>query len=89
MAAHCPWRRFGRRRAGAWGNRENRPGQEDRREPAPSALFRSLGAYQPGADPETDRAVKLHPHIEAFLCQGTKEDAPFAPCVEQLQAMMA
>jgi flagellum-specific ATP synthase len=48
-----------------------------------------LGAYQPGADPETDRAVKLHPHIEAFLCQGTKEDAPFAPCVEQLQAMMA
>jgi flagellum-specific ATP synthase len=48
-----------------------------------------LGAYQPGADPETDRAVKLHPHIEAFLCQGTKEDAPFAPCIEQLQAMMA
>ena len=48
-----------------------------------------LGAYQPGADPETDRAVKLHPHIEAFLCQGTKEDAPFAPCVEQLKAMMA
>jgi flagellum-specific ATP synthase len=48
-----------------------------------------LGAYQPGADPETDRAVKLHPHIEGFLCQGTKEDAPFAPCVEQLKAMMA
>jgi flagellum-specific ATP synthase len=48
-----------------------------------------LGAYQPGADPETDRAVKLHPHIEAFLCQGTKEDAPFAPCVDQLKAMMA
>jgi flagellum-specific ATP synthase len=48
-----------------------------------------LGAYQPGADPETDRAVKLHPHIEAFLCQGTKEDAPLAPSVEQLKAMMA
>jgi flagellum-specific ATP synthase len=48
-----------------------------------------LGAYQPGADPETDRAVKLHPHIEAFLCQGTREDAPFAPCVDQLKAMMA
>jgi flagellum-specific ATP synthase len=48
-----------------------------------------LGAYQPGADPETDRAVKLNPHIEAFLCQGTKEDAPFAPCVDQLKAMMA
>jgi flagellum-specific ATP synthase len=48
-----------------------------------------LGAYQPGADPETDRAVKLHPHIEAFLCQGTREDAPFGPCVDQLKAMMA
>jgi len=48
-----------------------------------------LGAYQPGADPETDRAVKLHPHIEAFLCQGTREDAPFAACVDQLKAMMA
>jgi flagellum-specific ATP synthase len=48
-----------------------------------------LGAYQPGADPDTDRAVKLHPHIEAFLCQGTREDAPFGPCVDQLKAMMA
>ncbi|MFK3738273.1 flagellar protein export ATPase FliI [Massilia sp. TN1-12] len=48
-----------------------------------------LGAYQPGADPDTDRAVKLHPHIEAFLCQGTREDAPFAPAIEQLQALMA
>jgi flagellum-specific ATP synthase len=48
-----------------------------------------LGAYQSGADPETDRAVKLHPHIEAFLCQGTKEDAPFAPCIDQLMAIMA
>jgi flagellum-specific ATP synthase len=48
-----------------------------------------LGAYQPGADPETDRAVKLQPHIEAFLCQGTREDAPFEGCIDQLKAMMA
>ena len=48
-----------------------------------------LGAYQPGADPETDRAVKLHPHIEEFLCQGTREDAPFAPSVDGLKAMMS
>mgnify|MGYP006144443589 CR=1 FL=1 len=33
-----------------------------------------LGAYVPGADPVTDRAVQLNPHIEHFLCQGTKED---------------
>ncbi|SFC06063.1 flagellar protein export ATPase FliI [Massilia yuzhufengensis] len=48
-----------------------------------------LGAYVPGADPETDKAVRLHPHIEAFLCQGTREEAPMAGCVEQLTAMMA
>jgi flagellum-specific ATP synthase len=48
-----------------------------------------LGAYAPGADPETDRAVRLQPQIENFLCQGTREAAPLAACVEQLEAMMA
>lgn len=48
-----------------------------------------LGAYVPGADPVTDHAVRLQPHIEAFLCQGTRETAPLPGCVEQLEAMMA
>jgi flagellum-specific ATP synthase len=48
-----------------------------------------LGAYVPGADPETDRAVGLHPKIEAFLCQGTREAAPLPQCVQQLEALMA
>jgi flagellum-specific ATP synthase len=48
-----------------------------------------LGAYVPGADPVTDRAVALHPQIEAFLCQGTHEAAPLAPCIDQLEKMMA
>jgi flagellum-specific ATP synthase len=48
-----------------------------------------LGAYVPGADPETDRAVNLHPHIENFLCQGTAEAAPLVPCIEQLEELMA
>lgn len=48
-----------------------------------------LGAYVPGADPVTDQAVKLHPHIEAFLCQGTKEAAPLAPCIATLEQLMA
>jgi flagellum-specific ATP synthase len=47
-----------------------------------------LGAYVPGADPVTDKAVQLHPRVEDFLCQGTKEEAPFAPCVEQLEKLM-
>jgi len=47
-----------------------------------------LGAYVPGADPVTDRAVQLNPHIEHFLCQGTKEDAPYTGCVEGLERLM-
>ena len=47
-----------------------------------------LGAYVPGADPVTDLAVRLQPHIETFLSQGTREAAPLAPCIEQLEAMM-
>ncbi|MBJ7310685.1 flagellar protein export ATPase FliI [Rugamonas sp. CCM 8940] len=47
-----------------------------------------LGAYVPGADPVTDKAVKLHPAVEEFLCQGTKEAAPFSPCVDQLEKLM-
>lgn len=46
-----------------------------------------LGAYVPGADPVTDKAVQLHPRVEDFLCQGTKEEAPFAPCVAQLEKL--
>ncbi|SFU64049.1 flagellar protein export ATPase FliI [Pseudoduganella namucuonensis] len=48
-----------------------------------------LGAYVPGADPVTDKAVGLHPHIEEFLCQGVKEAAPYAPCVATLERLMA
>jgi flagellum-specific ATP synthase len=32
-----------------------------------------LGAYKPGSDPETDAAIRLYPHIEAFLRQGKAE----------------
>jgi len=47
-----------------------------------------LGAYVPGADPLTDQAVNLYPRVEDFLCQGTKEAAPFDPCVAQLEKLM-
>ncbi len=48
-----------------------------------------LGAYVPGADPLTDRAVALYPRIEAFLTQGTREPAPLQDTVAQLEALMA
>ena len=48
-----------------------------------------LGAYVPGADPVTDKAVNLNPHIEEFLCQGTREAAPYENCIAQLERLMA
>jgi flagellum-specific ATP synthase len=48
-----------------------------------------LGAYVPGTDPATDRAVKLYPRIEAFLHQGVREAAPLEATVAQLQALIA
>ncbi|MFT3857251.1 MAG: flagellar protein export ATPase FliI [Aquabacterium sp.] len=48
-----------------------------------------LGAYVPGADPLTDRAVALNPRIEAFLAQGTREPAPLHETVAQLEVLMA
>jgi flagellum-specific ATP synthase len=47
-----------------------------------------LGAYVPGADPVTDKAVQIHPKVEDFLCQGTKEEAPIAQCIAQLEKLM-
>lgn len=48
-----------------------------------------LGAYVPGADAATDRAVNLHPRIEAYLRQGTREAAPLDGCIAQLQEVIA
>ncbi len=48
-----------------------------------------LGAYVPGADAATDRAVERHPHIERYLRQGTAEAAPMADCVQRLAETMA
>jgi flagellum-specific ATP synthase len=48
-----------------------------------------LGAYVPGADPVTDRAVALYPRIEAFLHQGTAEAAPLQDTLARLEEVMA
>jgi len=48
-----------------------------------------LGAYVPGADPATDRAVARHPRIEAFLQQGVREAAPLAETLSRLEELMA
>ncbi len=46
-----------------------------------------LGAYVPGADPATDRAVQAYPAIEAYLQQGTREAAPLADSVQRLEEL--
>ncbi|TXI25651.1 MAG: flagellar protein export ATPase FliI [Roseateles sp.] len=48
-----------------------------------------LGAYVPGADPATDRAVALWPRIEAYLHQGTHEGAPLAATQNLLRELLS
>jgi flagellum-specific ATP synthase len=48
-----------------------------------------LGAYVPGGDPESDRAVELYPRIETFLRQGVNENTPLAASVALLEEVMA
>ncbi len=43
-----------------------------------------MGAYQPGSDPELDRAVKVLPALEQFLRQQRDEPAPLAQTLEAL-----
>jgi flagellum-specific ATP synthase len=48
-----------------------------------------LGAYVPGADPQTDRAVALAPRIDAFLQQGVHEDASLDASLQQLEDLLS
>jgi flagellum-specific ATP synthase len=43
-----------------------------------------VGAYQPGSDPELDRAVAVLPALEQFLRQQRDEPAPLAETLEAL-----
>nr|WP_236599664.1 flagellar protein export ATPase FliI [Ramlibacter alkalitolerans] len=49
----------------------------------------AVGAYVPGADPETDLALRLQPQMAAFLQQDLRECAPLAASRAALQALMA
>lgn len=46
-----------------------------------------LGAYTPGADPELDAAVRVHPKLVALLQQGMHESAPLDASRRQLLAL--
>lgn len=46
-----------------------------------------LGAVQPGADPQLDRALRLLPQIDTLLKQERCERTDFAQTIEQLRAL--
>ncbi|GAB4088056.1 FliI/YscN family ATPase [Hydrogenophaga soli] len=48
-----------------------------------------LGVYVQGSDPETDRAIQLHPGMQKFLTQDMLEAAPLGQCMSQLQQLLA
>jgi flagellum-specific ATP synthase len=47
-----------------------------------------LGAYVPGSDPETDRAIVLYPALQRFLMQDMFEAATLPDSLQQLQAAL-
>jgi len=49
----------------------------------------NIGAYKHGANPEIDRAVRLHPPIQSFLKQGMKESYTFDETLEMMQEILA
>jgi flagellum-specific ATP synthase len=48
-----------------------------------------LGAYQPGSDAETDRAIRLMPALEAFLSQRKDEPGPLGEVYDRLERILA
>jgi len=47
-----------------------------------------LGAYVPGSDPETDRAIVLYPALQRFLMQGMDEAATLPDSLLQMQTAL-
>ena len=48
----------------------------------------AVGAYVPGSDPDTDEAIRMLPHIRAFLQQGLRESVSFQASTQQLQQLL-
>ena len=45
----------------------------------------NIGAYTPGADPETDAAIERFPHLRAFIQQGLNQSVHLAESLTHLQ----
>lgn len=47
----------------------------------------SVGAYQPGSNPQVDEAVAMYPSLTEFLRQGISEPVDLVSSIDQLQAL--
>jgi flagellum-specific ATP synthase len=47
-----------------------------------------LGAYRAGSSPEVDEAIRLHPHLEAFLGQGKEESTSLTEAYRWLEQIL-
>lgn len=48
----------------------------------------AIGAYSPGSDPVTDRAIERYPHLVQFISQGIQQKAPLVESVNILQTLL-
>jgi flagellar protein export ATPase FliI len=49
----------------------------------------AIGAYSPGSDPVTDRAIERYPHLVQFVSQGIQQKAPLVESVNNLQTLLS
>jgi flagellum-specific ATP synthase len=48
----------------------------------------AIGAYTPGADPETDMAIERFPHLRAFIQQGIRQGVHMPESIANLKALL-
>lgn len=48
----------------------------------------AIGAYSPGADPETDMAIERFPHLRAFIQQGINQAVLMPESIANLRALL-
>jgi flagellum-specific ATP synthase len=48
----------------------------------------NIGAYRRGANPEIDRAIKLHPAIQSFLKQNINESLSYDDTIIQMEEIV-
>ena len=48
----------------------------------------AIGAYTPGADPDTDMAIERFPHLRAFIQQGIRQGVHLPESISNLKSLL-